>query len=58
MKKVRKALVAALVAGGAVLPQAAEDGNVSRLELLNLLGAALVAGYAVYKVSNEPQKAS
>jgi hypothetical protein len=52
--RISKALVAAGVAVAAVLPQVLSDGNLSGLEALNLAGAALVAGYAVYKVPNAP----
>ena len=55
MQQVRKAIVAALTAAAALLPQVLEDGNISGLETLNLFGAALVAGYAVYKVTNAPK---
>jgi hypothetical protein len=58
MDQIRKALVAALMAAAALLPQVLEDGNVSSLEVLNLFGAALAAGYAVYKVTNAPSTPS
>jgi hypothetical protein len=55
MSSIKKAIAAALVAAGALLPQVLEDGNVSSLEVLNLFGAALVAGYAVYQIKNAPK---
>ena len=53
--KIRKALVAAgagaIAAGGTAL----EDGVITSGEWWTILGAALVAGWAVWRVPNAPQ---
>jgi hypothetical protein len=54
MSKIRKAIAAALVAFLAVLPLALADGSLNHVEIVNLVGAVVVAGYAVFKIPNEP----
>lgn len=51
LDKIRKAIVAAFAAGAAALGTALPDG-LNEAEIAGVLAAAIVAGYAVYKVKN------
>lgn len=53
MRKFRKAYTAAGVALAGGVGLALSDGSLSSKEVLVALGAALLAGTAVYKVKNE-----
>lgn len=52
MAKIRKALFAALAAGGAALGTAAADGNISMGDWGIILGAVVLAGVGVFWVPN------
>jgi len=54
MRRVAKALVAALVAAGGALGTAGADGSVTAVEWLGVVGAGVVAGLAVWRVPNRP----
>ncbi len=51
---IRKALAAAVAAAGTAVVTAAQDGTVTTAEWLTVLGAAVVAGYGVYRIPNAP----
>lgn len=52
MTKMRKALAAAVAAGVAAFTAAATDGQVTTLEWATVGAAALLAGYAVWRIPN------
>lgn len=54
LARVAKALTAAASAASAAAVTATQDGTVTQLEWLTILGAGLVAGWAVYAVRNRP----
>jgi hypothetical protein len=54
MPKYRKALLAAFAAASAAFATAAQDGQVTGVEWGTVAGAAIVAGYAVWRVPNRP----
>jgi hypothetical protein len=56
MAKIRKALIAALAGASAAAVAAAQDGQITATEWLTILGSAVVAGYAVWRIPNEPPK--
>jgi len=52
LAKVAKALTALVAGASAAVVTAAQDGTVTGYEWLTVLAAAVVAGYAVYRVPN------
>lgn len=53
---IRKALVAAVGAASTAVVTAAQDGAVTGAEWLTVAAAAVVAGYAVYRVPNAQEQ--
>jgi hypothetical protein len=54
LRRVAKAVVAALVAAGGALGTAGANGEVTAVEWLGVIGTGVVAGIAVWRVPNRP----
>ena len=54
LASIAKALTAAVAGASAAVVSAATDGSVTGAEWVTVFAAAVVAGYAVYRVPNVP----
>jgi hypothetical protein len=54
MSQIRKALVAALMAGATAILDGVAQGGISHINLAVVAGAAVAAGLAVWGVRNAP----
>jgi hypothetical protein len=54
MKAIRKALVSAVGAGAAGIGAAMLDGSLTLPETVTAAGAALVFGFAAWRIPNDP----